>query len=207
MKVAKGVADRYQARGAAGNAMVIFHAHAQAARPCSRRPPAVSRRRIHASALIGRRLAGVPCRAEPQALRTDHDLARPRPQRLPRRHHADGTVALGRTNPLVSHPFGRADTAGGRAGNDYTHDGATRISGAAVAYVRALAQPVRDRGWLIAQPCPLTWYLVGAEQTGRWWQSACRLYGLSGMPPPHMSKVEWRAPCKRSMKEFPDVKW
>jgi hypothetical protein len=23
----------------------------------------------------------------------------------------------------------------------------------------------------------------------------------------HMSKVEWRAACKRSMKEFPDVKW
>jgi hypothetical protein len=23
----------------------------------------------------------------------------------------------------------------------------------------------------------------------------------------HMTKVEWRAACKRSMKEFPDVKW
>jgi hypothetical protein len=23
----------------------------------------------------------------------------------------------------------------------------------------------------------------------------------------HMSKVEWRAACKRSMAEFPDVKW
>jgi hypothetical protein len=23
----------------------------------------------------------------------------------------------------------------------------------------------------------------------------------------HMSKVEWRAACKRSMQEFPDVKW
>jgi hypothetical protein len=23
----------------------------------------------------------------------------------------------------------------------------------------------------------------------------------------HMTKVEWRAACRRSMKEFPDVKW
>jgi hypothetical protein len=23
----------------------------------------------------------------------------------------------------------------------------------------------------------------------------------------HMSKVEWRAACKRSMREFPNVKW
>src|SRR5262245_12455186 len=127
-KAAKVVADRYRTRGTAGNAKVICNAHAQAALPCRHCSlAAASRRRTGASTLIGRRSASVRRRAEPQAL------------------HAGSAI-----DNVVAHAFGWADTAGGRADNEHAHDGATRIDrAAAVAHVRALAQPVRDRRRLL----------------------------------------------------------
>jgi hypothetical protein len=120
----------------------------------------------------------------------------------------------------VTRAFGRPDAVGGRSDNDnahYANDGAPGIDrGAAIAHVRALAQPVRDRRRLLGRllACSLTWRLAGsgspsesaASKPGGGGKSLADCMGFWDAAT-HMSKVEWRAACKRSMAEFPDVKW
>ena len=124
-------------------------------------------------------------------------------------------VSPGSTTPrrhrhLVAHAFGRVDTAGGRAGNDRPGSPRRRCRPCPSPCPASSRPAAAARPTLPSHLAPRPGAAAPASRRrarpGGGGKALADCMGFWDAAT-HMSKVEWRAACKRSMQEFPDVKW